>query len=488
MHRRFFKNAGILAITQFILLLRGFIVIPLLTRYFGTINYGVWSQIGIVIGTISPIMILQTDAAIMRYLPGHAFEKQQRWFSAWLLFLLSICFIVCSLLIFFRKPIAILFFGTVQEYALYIPLAAASVAITIVLNVISNWFRVHDNAILFASIDIFRACATLTALTTMLILQKSVYELVLYSVCSEGVIAVIMILYITRKHGWKYPDFSIIKPLVKYGLPLVPAGYAMWGLNYIDRLFLVRYTDFSEIGVYGVSYSLGYMVIPLLMRPFRTMFPTSAAELYNNGKSMELQRLYEFSAGSSIVFSVPAVVGLMVLGKPILQLIATQNFVGGAPVMGFIASGYIFHVLSSYYTISLGLVHRQYLSTISIGIAFVTNFILNYVLIPRYSIIGAALATQIAFLTQLISTFWFAQKHKIFITHIGFPIKVVGSALIMGIGIYYFGVLISNVIQNIYLVLLTTIFLGIVIYAGLLHSFKILSMARVRYAFSIMKS
>ena len=87
MSRLFFRNAAFLTMVEIILKLKGFIFIPLLTRYFGTINYGVWSQVGIVVSTVTPLLILGTDSAIFKYLLEYSFNNwnsdaifQHGWF------------------------------------------------------------------------------------------------------------------------------------------------------------------------------------------------------------------------------------------------------------------------------------------------------------------------------------------------------------------------------------------------------------------------
>lgn len=74
MIRKYFKNAGLLAVTEGFLQLKGLLVIPFLTRHFGTLNYGVWSQVAVLINTVTPLIILGTDSAAMRLLPGISFQ------------------------------------------------------------------------------------------------------------------------------------------------------------------------------------------------------------------------------------------------------------------------------------------------------------------------------------------------------------------------------------------------------------------------------
>ena len=41
--------------------------------------------------------------------------------------------------------------------------------------------------------------------------------------------------------------------MLRYGLPLVPTGLALWGLSLLDRFILQRLDGLAEVGVYGVA-------------------------------------------------------------------------------------------------------------------------------------------------------------------------------------------------------------------------------------------
>jgi O-antigen/teichoic acid export membrane protein len=58
-------------------------------------------------------------------------------------------------------------------------------------------------------------------------------------------------------------------------------------------------------------------------------------------------------------------------------------------------------MLASFGDVALGLVYRQHPATASMALAVVVNFIFNILLVPKYGITGAAVATLAAFSVQL---------------------------------------------------------------------------------------
>ena len=44
-----------------------------------------------------------------------------------------------------------------------------------------------------------------------------------------------------------------LRRMLAFGLPLVPAGLALWGLTFVDRIMLSRLGDLEEVGKYAVA-------------------------------------------------------------------------------------------------------------------------------------------------------------------------------------------------------------------------------------------
>jgi O-antigen/teichoic acid export membrane protein len=242
---------------------------------------------------------------------------------------------------------------------------------------------------------------------------------------------------ISKQYGWAKPDFAWIKTIIAYGLPLVLGAYAMWGLNTLNRIFLVKYCTLSDVGIFSVAFSLGHMFIQVIINPLWTMYPNSAASLYNIGHHEKLQQLFNSTAGLMVFLSFPAIALLTVLGKPFITVFASTSFSGAGPLISIITAAYVFHILASFYSISLGFVNKQFMDTIAICIACVINVVLNILLIPRYGIIGAAGATCLGFLVQLVVVFISAKLVTQLYTNFRFISKVFTISLVMGFSIYF---------------------------------------------------
>jgi O-antigen/teichoic acid export membrane protein len=433
MIRTYFKNAGIVAISELILRLRSFLLIPLITRAFGPVDYGVWAQVSLIAVTLAPVLALGTNPAALRILPGLEFDDQRRKFSAWILFLFSVTALASIPIVAGRDVLARLFFGGGEEFARFIPLAILTVVAKLILDSFRTWYRVQKNAGAVSIFDISRAALNILAVLLMFIQKESVFQLVIYTIISDFIVLLIAIIVFAKNPGWKVPDFSILKPMLKFGSPLIPTGLAVWALNYSDRLLIVNFLDLSQLGIYSVAYSLGATVIELFAKPLRMMLHPTLAELYNLGNMRGLSRIFNYSVFSLSVLCIPSIVGLYVLGDPIIVEISTINFFGGGKIISIVALAAFLFKIAGNYGFIIGLVNKPHLQSISTVIAVGVNVSLNFLLIPRIGIMGAALATLSAFFVNYATSFYFAYREKLVQIDTQLLLRVTLSAILMGI-------------------------------------------------------
>ncbi len=479
--RLFFKNAWLVLLGQILEKLKVFIFLPLLTRYLGEANYGAWTQMGIVTATFAPLIFMGTDGAVVRYLAGQAEDKQRSWFSAWCLFLIGTASVVCCLLILYRHEMAKLFWGTSDSYALFLPLAALAMVANAGRNTAVQGFRLHNQAKIFPLIILFEVILNSGALALALFQQVGLYRLIVYTVISDCVVAVLGMLLISFEFGWAKPDFSIIPKLLKFGIIVLPSAYAMWGLNSMDRIFLVKYSDLAHIGIYATSYSLGYMVIPFMVRPFSAMFAATATTFYAQGKKSDLQREFRHSAGMAFALSLPATAGLYFLGGRILQLMAGDAFTAGSHLLPLISLAYICSVFHSYFAVSLALAHRHIYTTMSALIAVGVNFFLNWWLIPKYSITGAAVATLLAFAVEFLIVYIVERRYvKLFVSDFRYVAKIILCTAVMSVAVLFARRILSMIDAGNVLFLTTLAVIGVIVYLTALFATRVLTLRTLK--------
>ena len=425
---KFFRNAVLIAGAEMVARAKGLILLPILSRHLDTAAFGVWSQVAVLVFTLSPLVALGSENGVIRLLPGLEHDRQCRQFTAWLIFVAGSALVIGAAIALGRSWLAGAFFGPEKEYEHFLPLAALGLVATALLYAGRMWLLIRGRGRTLAAITLTQAVLTVGAVSAVIVLNGSVYAIVAAGIAADLVAGFGVLALIPAQGGMRRPDFAVIGPALRFGLPFLPAAYAMWGLNWMDRLFLVHYRGLGDIGLYTVAYSLGFAVIQMFVSPIWVMYPSAATELHNRSDHSGMTRLLHATSGTIVAITLPAIAGLWALDTPIIRVIAGPGYVGAAPIMPIIALAYFFTMMASFPSLALGFAYRQRLATLSIGLAAGVNLILNIALIPQFGVLGAASATALAFAVQFLVTWRFAAQKGPFWNGMLYPVKIAIAA------------------------------------------------------------
>lgn len=485
MNTLFWKNFGFISGAEIILRAKGLFLMPLLTAYLGTVNYGAWAQVSLLV-TFGPLLImLGTDHGITRYLPGETPAQKGRWFSGWFLFGTVGAFLFCLICFLFQDSLALVLFGDVETYSPFVPLAGAYVALNVILAMGRRWFRIHHDGAVFSIISLAQAVVSILAAVLMWQWEQGIYELLVYTLIGEGLITFLIGVHLLRKYGFYAPDFSILKKAMIFGLPLVPAGIAMWVINLSDRLFLLHMKDLHTVGVYSVGYSIATIISTLLIRPVKFMYPVYSSELYNQEKFEEYNSYFNFTVLLTSAIMLPGIIGLWLVGPEIINLLATDEFKETAPIISMVALGAYLNIVGVYFTRGAELKGYSYITTVIVTSAMIINIVLNYLLIPPFGIYGAAFATIAAFAVRAFIGAVLAERiYKVLALRWAMLFRFILASLCMGTATQF---LVSSVFSSdsaYMLVLVIKVLCGLVFYGLFLVLFGLVTPDQIRLLLS----
>jgi len=146
----------------------------------------------------------------------------------------------------------------------------------------------------------------------------------------------------------------------------------------------------KEVGIYGAV----DRVIPIINLPLisiNSIFPPMIAELYGKRDLAKLESLYKVETKWAISLGLPFFLVLSIFARPIMSIFGS-GFAEGAVVLIMLSVAQMIVVSAGSQGQVLMMTGRQNLTLINNVFFAVTNIILNYFLIPRYGIIGAAVS------------------------------------------------------------------------------------------------
>lgn len=465
MIERFFRDSAWLFVMEILVRFKALIVLPILTRQLGTADFGVWSQVTVMTALLVPIAMLGTDAAMMRYLPGQALAEQVRRYSAILLFILAGATLLATLLYLLRVPLASLFFGGDARHAELIPLAALALLTAIGIASLRAWWRIRNDAKRFGVIAVAQGMLGIGAVLAALVGGGDVVAVIAWTIAGDALLLLALAVLLARGRVWSAPDWSVLWPYIRFGIVVLPAGFAMWGINYVDRLFLLNYSSIATVGIYALAYSLASLFVQVVTGPIFAMYATSAAQLHAQHEHASLQRLFDRSLEAIFLLASPVIAILLFNGEDLLNLLSTPEFAAGAIVLPIVAAGNTLLVVSAYFETSLGLDNKPQIGTYAAITALVSNVLLNLLLIPPFGMTGAAIATLACFVVQIAISYGYCRRGRLLAVSLRYPLHALVCAAI-AIGVARMA---GAEIANLWLRLIMSCGLGLVAYALLLY-------------------
>ena len=101
---------------------------------------------------------------------------------------------------------------------------------------------------------------------------------------------------------------------------------------------------------------------------------------------------------------------IVVFAKPILVLLTQPKYYGAEKVIALLVLATIAYGVYLIINVNLIIAKKTSLSSISIAVGAILNLALNYFLIPRFEIMGAAVATLVSYSVSVALVYWFAGR------------------------------------------------------------------------------
>ncbi|HZK10753.1 MAG TPA: oligosaccharide flippase family protein, partial [Atribacterota bacterium] len=395
------RNIFVFGLATIISQLITFILTPIYTRYFTPQEFGIFSLTTMAISIISPLCMIGTSDALFRlYFDKDDLLYRKELISTGLKLVIYIASSVLIIFFIFRKPITIRYLGNIK-YLDYIILGIIIIFFRNITSITNSIIRMENNRKKIVQITLIQSVVTLLFNLLFIVVMHKDMRFILIT----NVINLIILFFITSEYGRKYLNFSdfrinknISKEIIRYGLPLTPVFIGYWILSAGDKLILNYIYDTSAVGLYSVGMKLASIMILFQsifaqgwhFFSFFTMRDNDASRVY--GKIFDL----------AVFTGISIVTVLLFYGDFIFKILFSQIYYKAWVVSPILCLGPVIMVLKWIVGIGTSIKKKTYLSTIGIFLAAITNIILNFLFIPKYYLMGAAIATLISYVVMLI--------------------------------------------------------------------------------------
>ena len=225
--------------------------------------------------------------------------------------------------------------------------------------------------------------------------------------------------------------------LFAYSLPVLFSGLISYGAAYADRFVVSGLMSLSSLGVYNFSLliasSIGFIAVP-----FNNILMPKFSELFAKNKIKDISSIVNVSSTLLSSIYVPAALGIAALGPILIQLLAGGQYVSGSTALRIIMIFSALCISQNILAQAIGSVRKTKIFLYSSLAAFSINIFLSFMLIPRYGLVGAAIAFSSVYAVSMVVLYLFARKYGVVSFDVSGLSKIWASSIIMFLFVYLF--------------------------------------------------
>lgn len=262
--------------------------------------------------------------------------------------------------------------------------------------------------------------------------------------------------YVKLKFTFKMNFSRHFKPMMVFFLSNVASAiYLNSDITVIGLLSGTYY-----VGIYSVAVKV-YTIIKQVSNSLLLVSVPRLSYFTNNNERDKYNNLLEKIFNSLILFLLPAMMGIIMLSNNIVYIIAGENFERSSVSLSILAVTLIFSVMSALVVYGILIPNKLEKKFLMVSIASaVLNILANFILVPFFQEVGAAISTLFSELMILISSFYFGKNYfKISNIFSNIISAVIGSIIVLIVCLS-----VNILLNNTLLICLVSITISVILY------------------------
>lgn len=396
--RRYFFNTSWMFGEQVLRIFAGLFVGIYVARYLGPEQFGVYSYAVAFVALFGAIARLGLDGIVVRDLVNHPEERGVYLGTAFWLKLIG------ALLTLGLLAIAVQFISNDATTNLYIFIIASGLIFQS-FDVLDFYFQSKVLSKYVSIAKLIQLALSSVLKLYFIFIQADLFWFVLVSLVDQISLAFsLAFAYWRQKIGSFFGRFDLgtAKAMLRNSWPLILSGIAIGLYMRIDQIMIKEMLGEREVGLYSAAVRLSeaWYFVPVIITT--SLFPAivNAKKISQELYHQRLQRLCTLMTWLAIAVALP----MTFLADSVVNLLYGQHYreAGGVLAIHIWGAVFVFLGVASgvFFTVE-NYTRKSFYRTV---LGAVSNVVLNFALIPRYGINGAAVATV---LSQFAANFVF---------------------------------------------------------------------------------
>ena len=392
------KNTTVLLVANIISYLLGFFATLYTARYLGVAGFGILALALSLTGLFGVFTDLGLTTLTTREV------SRDKSLASKYIGNTTIIKVIYAFLTFGLIALVVYIIGYPKEVKTVVYLITLAVILSAFTGIFNSIFQAFQKMEYMSLNIILNAILMITGILIVIHLGLGIIALSsVYLISSALVLVVTLITY-----SWKFfipkidLDLKFWKPTIKEASFFGVSNILVVIYFYIDSLMLSVMVGYSAVGIYNAPYKL---IVVLLFIPgifVTSIFPLMSKHFESSKNLLKI----EYEKSVKYLFAIAVfifVYGFSFADKIILTIYGTAYIPSIAALQVLIFVVPLIFITNLFGNL-LGAINRQRILIIITGISALFNVILNFILIPKFSYIGASFATVVT--ECLVFTFY----------------------------------------------------------------------------------
>ena len=382
----------------------------LLARWMGAFEFGVFAYVWVFVLILGGLSTIGLNTSVLRFLPEYRQKGEWALFRGFLDGSRLVSFGVATVIMGAGIAITWSLHGVIEDYYL-IPLVIAfaclpGYAITDIQDGISRSQSWIDLALVPPYIMrpllllVFLGAAVWAGLPANALTALSAALAAIY------LTTVVQVVIMGRRFGKIVPAGARAyrMPLwLKVSVPILIMHSFYMVMQHVDVLVLNIYVPPSELAIYYAAIKTTSL-IAFVHFAVTAAYSARFSEYHSSGRHGELASHVHDAVKWAFWPSLLAAAGILSLGMPLLWLFGPE-FTSGYPVMFILAAGLLVRAAIGPGEALLSILGQQNVCAAIMFVTLIANVAMNFALIPRYGLAGAAVATAGSIMIESVFLF-----------------------------------------------------------------------------------
>ena len=291
-------------------------------------------------------------------------------------------------------------------------------------------FRYRNATLISTTVAI--ATTLLSILCIIKFEDKFIGRIVGYTLPAIVIGAVIYFLFYKKNKGI---DIKYWKYAIPITIPYIPHSLSLILLNSMDKIMIIKIWGDAENGLYSLAYTCSSLVT-VLMSSINSAYGPWLTNNLNMGEHREVRKVsYVY-----VLCFMFLVIGIMLVAPEVMLILGGEAYQEAIYVMPPVMMGCAFQLIYTMY------VNIEQFKKKTVGMAFasiiaaISNYVLNYIFIPRKGYLAAAYTTLASYIILTVLHILLVKKIKmgnIYNNKFMVCVIIMGCVLCVGMNILY---------------------------------------------------